>query len=731
MNHLAKHFKQSDSNILFGFLLLLLAMVALHPLIYIGQTTHDDTDIALNYGYSVSLFEISYAHANNQGRLPFFWGYPLLRVPYFVDSQIWYVLARLAGIAILLASIFYSTKRLFSTSWVGLAAIAFYLAFVKNGWDHNALTSYPFAFNMYAAFFLMSLGIFAKAIDQNNLWLAVVAGLLYFFSMGIELFVLFSPFYWVVLVSRDRSGNSLIERTISGKWYIASIALPLAAFLLSYYFWRLAHPSNYDGNVISTFDFPQVLNVVWTYSLSAFPLDALKSLKAIDTHTLFELSLSHLIKPVVVAFIMYRLLVSTKDITTSIRTLAFGAAISFIGIFLPNILLGLTQKHQEWVQLGTHSYLYTYYSFVSATVFSSLSLAVISNRLQLLGKWIWIALSTLFILTAAIVSFSVEIANQRIALDQKLSHRKWQLIREIISSPEFNEIPFGATIVAPTLTSHIRGTASASAADWTVYLKLKTGKNLKVVNDKCDVNIACYSLTFRQTSKSDNQFAILANVINHDPLKSNSMTIYSMPKLQSTVIFGSFKGNRRSNPTLRMNGLLIQNVGSETFSFNLPTDFETAKTQRGNLTSNVHLDPNEISVSYYNINPQSRSSSVKLGDGFYDWESAPGLPNWAWAKDESELTVTNLLETPQIITVAFEAQAIEPLSVHPTINGISYPKTALAVDRYTSVSFDLNVEPGITRILLSPDRHAKPPTNGDTRLLSFAIRDLRVFPKSN
>ena len=130
-----------------------------------------------------------------------------------------------------------------------------------------------------------------------------------------------------------------------------------------------------------------------------------------------------------------------------LRTLILGATLTLVGIFLPNLLLGFNQKYQGWVTSGNScvslSYLYTYYSFISAVVFSALLLAYMNAKSLSWHPGLRRALISIGMIAIMALSFAVEVRNQYFAFDQKLSHRKWELMDEVIQSPAFMGIPDG------------------------------------------------------------------------------------------------------------------------------------------------------------------------------------------------------------------------------------------------------------------------------------------------
>lgn len=593
------------------FLLFLLAVMLFYPLLFVGFTTRDDAEFAINLGRSTNLLETSSFLADRQGRFAFFWAYPLFRLPFLFDNPVWYLTVKLGASFSVLIAIYFAVFKVFKSSWLACLSLLFFLGFIQNGWDHNALTSYPVAFNLYAVLFLCSLGIFVDAIDKNKASLAVLSGVLYFFSIGIELFVLLFPLYVVVLLSRVKSEQRMINKLWGSKKYLLAIAIPLVLYLLIYAGWRNLHPSHYDGNNLDGFNLWAACKVIFTYSISAFPFASLHFLKSTHAQGQFsdlvglsgilsQLNSIYFIKPAIVGFLFFRLMNKESCSMPSNRTLIASAVVAFVCIFIPNLLLGFVQKHQIWLASGSHSYLYTYYSFISAVIFAAIVAAYLNVNSRTWQPKSRLIMIVLMLFVVMFLSFAVEIRNQYIANDQKLSHRKWQLMDVVIQSPDFKKIPDGSVLLVPTLTMNHRGIAVVDAKYWSHYVKYKTGKNILFKEDKCNIGSFCYALIFRQASHTDNQFVVLSKLISAESLVSSELTIYYMSNHAARTMIGSFE-SAASAPKLQAYGADVSNIGHRSFSLTLPRDAGKDLVQTVKITGNMNVYPDQIRVLDYSF----------------------------------------------------------------------------------------------------------------------------------
>jgi hypothetical protein len=717
------------------FLMLMLAAMLFYPLLFVGFTTRDDAELAISFGKSVGLFETSRLLAESQGRFAFFWAYPLMRLPYFIDSAAWYLTFKIGASLFVLIAMYFALVKVFKSAWLACMSLLFFLALIQNGWDHNALTSYPVAFNAYAILFLFSIGLFAEAIDRDKLSLAIVSGVLYFFSIGIELFVLLYPLYIAVLLSRVQPDERMMPKLWASKKYLLATAIPLVLYLLIYVSWRSFHPSGYDGNSLNGSSLWAACKVIFAYSLSALPFVSLRFLLSPGSQLQFsdlaglsgilsQLSLASFLKPAIVGFLFIRLMrLESCNVVPKARTLIISAAVVFVSIFVPNLLLGFVQKHQMWVAAGSYSYLYTYYSFIFAVIFAALVAAYLNVSSRSWKPRLRSLMIFLMFFVVVFLSFAVEVRNQYIAFDQKLSHRKWQLMDAVIKSPEFMQIPDGSIVLVPTVTAHHRGIASVGAGYWSDYVKYMTGQNIQFRDVQCDIALPCYSLVFQQALHSDNQFIVLSKMTPPELLFSSELTIYYMPSEAGKVMMGSFLA-KDAVPKLQLNGVDVGHIVDGLFLFTLPRVSNQEFVQTAKLKANVEIYPDQITASNYGFAPRIDPFSIDLGDGFYGWETIPNAPKWAWSKDASTLQITNYDDKPVLVAVKFEATALENIEL--SVSEGASRTFMLTPGTYQPIAFEVKAQPGVTDIHLHSNRKAELPKNGDERLLSFSVRNLQL-----
>ncbi|MDZ4302339.1 MAG: hypothetical protein U1C13_11945 [Pseudomonas sp.] len=605
---------QSENPAAYFFALLLLAVAAFHPIIFVGYTTFDDLNTAVNYGNSSITFTTLEA-AKNQGRFTFLWGYPLLQIPHLIDSIYWHAATKIFSVIMLLIALGMVVYQTFRSLWLVVAVTTLFLSLQQNGWDHNAMTAYPFAFNAYASSFLFSLAAFRRSIETASTTTAVLAGLLYFISLGIELFVLFFPLF-LLLASSVPTGK--FEPRINLRKNRRQIFVQLASvttYLVCYVLWRRVFPSGYDGNQIHYGSAQSIFNVIWTYSVNAFPLLSLNFVHSEHHQSFFSgstglrqllenLQSSSLLKALCASALIFGLLNSKKLANLRYSSIQIGIAVALISIFLPNLLLGFVEKHQIWVNGNTSSYLYTYYSFIAVCVFLALLLALLSKLLQATKPWLQNLMVVLLTICTLLTTLAVDARNQYIALDQKLAHRKIQLVEQVVATKEFQSMPDNSTLLIGGLLESHHGIAVTTEDFWVSFIKKKNAKSLNFTQDTCPSDSDCYSLVFRQASHQDNQYLIFSKLDDSTQTKSSDLAIFVLPPISGMIITASFESSTKFPTQILINRRPIASLQSNSFTQQIRRSRTSGPIQKIRLNANVGLNPKSVVISTFNFQPE-------------------------------------------------------------------------------------------------------------------------------
>jgi hypothetical protein len=733
------------------FILVLLAILVYFPLAGTGFTTNDDTLISTSWGAS---WTSAYEAAVTQGRLGFFVGVPLLQAPYYIDNPIYFNLLRFGSPILLLVTLFIFICRTYKSSALSILILGYFFAFIQNGWEQNLLTSYPFAFNIQFTAFLTSLLLYDFYLKTKSIRFGFMAAVLYGISLTLESFFLYGLVFIVMAASHateEYPNDDFIKTGIHSFENLIPIISIATLYLIAYLTWRYIHPSSYSGNTLKLSDPLQIFKVFWSFSTSAFPgykflhnEEQYKSL--INSYApanysfktvVSEMRVEWLVKALLTAYITA---IALKDKSISVvtpRSIAVGLLLSFVCIFLPNILVSLTEVYRSWRQAGSTSYHYTYFSFIAIAIFLGfLSILIVKSAHR--QKKMTIAIITLITLIAAFFSILTDFHNYYVTKDQLLSHKKWRTVNEFIKTAEFSKIPQNAIIYSPSLFQH-RNIMENHLGYWTDYIKQKTGKTIYILKNLeshpaglTNNNIA--HIKYVQDPQGDNQIFIFSPKLNIKRLRdfgrvtTQTATIYSYSKNRNATLSGFNIGND-SPGTILINDSIV--AESNIAGFSQVVSFYPISSSFPFLTmsSEKEFEIDNLIISYLPINPKLSSVGIALGESFYGWEREAGLGAWSWSKGKATLLLTNFSDTPVNALISMKLTSLTDREVSITGNGpMQYVR--LQSGHWSELKLTINLQPGKSELQLDANLPPVLAGNGDPRPLSFRVKDLVVTPSA-
>lgn len=722
-------------------LVLLLALLTYFPLLSTGFTTNDDLVIASNWQAISPL-----RYAKEQGRIGFFIGTPLLVAPYLFDNPIYYDVARFAGPLLLLLAMYLLLRGVYRSASIGTLAVVLFLAFVQNNWNHNALTSYPLLINVLAVAFIASVASYIRYL-QNGGYYGWLAAALYFVSLSGEHFVLFFPVFvaiTAVIEYERKAANGNVQWLGAVARKVLPIAMALFAYLACYVAWRIAFPSQYAGNIPSAGGLSKTLNVIWTYSMSAFPgFEGLIARQhgnllmsfghaGYDLRTfLSELRVEWIVKAAVVFYAVWLIL---KQPIERVRPayLWLGLAISLACVFLPNILLSLTEKYRTWVDIGSTSFVHTYYSYIAIIFFFTLFLAWLSGRLQptpLACR----ALAVVVAFLAAGVSLATDFNNFYVTQDQRLSELKWEVVNRFMETKEFEQLPPNTTILAPSLFE-ARGIVAIHPSYWTEYFSRKSGKKVSVTPDAASARAAfpdrVVYLKYLQEPRSDNQILIYAPIADAARLKgsgirSDCFVVYSYGRNRKANLIGMLANRDASEPVVSVAGSMVDNTAGGVFAAPIDMSQQSSDFPSVPVQANVDIELDNLVVSYYAALPLLAHYTVELGDGFFGWEGVDTPHKWSWSKGNASLTIANRGGTPAPARISMKVATLCPRQV--TVSAGTVKQTImLRAGEGQTILIDAMLPVGSSALTMTTNAPACSPGTGDPRLLGFSVSELSV-----
>lgn len=715
----------------------MLALLTYFPLLSTGFTTNDDMRLALHPWSPTQ----GWQSAVNQGRVGNLLADLLLKLPYMIDSRIYFDLLRFGSPLVFLSILYSFIRQAYRSTALAILVAVFFLAFIQNNWNHNLLTSYPFIFNLLAIIFLLSIIAFANYQKHGGIY-GLISAILYFICLSNELFVLFFVVFIGIAIFyeiQDGHQERPHSRTFSILKRLSPIIFSLSFFLVLYASWRYFFPSIYTGNTASLSDLPRMAKVVWIYSVSAFPgfeffanlfaplFFGFTPLEQGMGVPLSELRVEWLVKALIAAYLTWHVLRDKSIASLLDRHQGYGLLLALLCIFLPNILLGFTEKYRQWVEHGSTSYVYTYYSFIAVVVFLALGVASLIKRIEPhLPKML---LAGFVAFTTGILSLVTDFGNYYVTTDQQLSQQKWNIIDRFTQTAEFLDLPDNAVIYAPSLFKY-RGILETPAYYWTEYLQKVSTKNLNVVAE-LDPNVIkqasrVFYLKFSQEPHSANQlltFAHLSNPIQVSKtrkVREKSATIFSFGRNRQATLVGFWGDKSSESLGVWVDDDPVKEHAPGVFSAHLNWPAQKSDFPAVTIRSEKEMDIDGFVLSYYLEQPNISSLTIELGDGFYGWEHAPGQPDWSWSKGNANLTVFNAENGVSQVTLSLKIGVLRPQNLTIT-DGINKTHIALQKDLAQDIDLKVTAKPGLSTIHIMTDEPAQTLGKDDPRKLGFAL----------
>ena len=491
--------------------------------------------------------------AEAQGRFMFAYMWPAMAFPYLIDSEYWLFSARVIGLLAPIVTMSWAARRVFGSPRVANLAAILALVLTQNGWEHNLITSYPFAYLMISASYFVSVGLFALSVERRSVLIACGAALFYFFALCSESFVLLAPTYlWLLLYipRQQRYEKSISTRPV---WRcLVPMYLTLFLYLVAYWGWRLiSGGSTYEGNVIDGGELQDMLAVIWHYSVNGLPIQSLMALPSSFQQLLSSSPISIMmlvLQSLIATILVVRILRSTHSEPQKIRSLGEEIVALLLAGFLVNALLATNAKYQSWVASGSRSYVLTQYS----TYFFVLLLALVAvhlislrpfNSVSSLVKKRWFAAISIGVFA---LTLSVGLHNKLFFDEQQSSTQKWTLVDKWIASKEFTKVIPGSTIYAPTLIKHQIGIARTPTTYWPDYVLATADKSIEFSAEPCAIKIDCYFISFGEVSGTRETFLLFGKATTGATVVTDQVSIFFLSVPHNATLQGLRDSNFES-----------------------------------------------------------------------------------------------------------------------------------------------------------------------------------------
>ena len=722
-----KSVTQSE-NILLASFFIVLIFLALIPFSNITFTTNDDFRNFLN------TFSPPLSAAIAQGRFQFIFLSPIARFPYLFNSMAFSVIIRDLSHILLLLVIAYSLFRITHIKIIGYFIILFFFSWLQNSDTYNLITAYPLAFHLPIISIFFSFLLFERFSSNPNVTRGLLILFLSFYGIsGYESYA----FLLILVPFFDQSlSNQLKRRIIVYSPYILSLSLFVGLSLL----WKHFFPSNYGGNTLkmSLTDIPSFFRVTFQFTVSALPMYFF-FLQKLNTQNAFQLL--NAVEPLAIVsslatFFLSFYLLNKTDKSGTVPKKKFIALIIVLLIlsFAINGLYGFTAKYRRLVELGSHAYVGTFFSYIFLIIVFSILYYMFSRFItKNLNPYIRMACILVLSITVGGISLLTGISNHFVNLEERNMTAKIQLMNQLVTSDFFRGLQDNSIIVAPSLFEDFQ---YFLPNDWSDFIYKQTGRRFNVVKsldpDKVAGSINEYTI-LNVIKTDDNPFdaVLLVSNVKSDYGKlafGKTFYIYALSPGSLNVI-GTYAQSTGTDGNLRMNskGLLHYSYNQQTFTLQMKTFLNRRGYNVDFSTDNSIIRLSSLQVTRNKTTMDLSDVAIVWGQGFYDLEKNQ-YGEWRWSQNNSSVTIANLTNSPINVKISGKLSTWYNELSTLKVKSALFSDTIRLNKLGTFWTQNVDLPPGNTQIEFWTDAKQVDTSGEDPRHLFFTITDFTVSP---
>jgi hypothetical protein len=652
-----------NDNFIIKLIIFIIGFITFSPLLKVGLVTNDDLQFSLRareIGFFNFMSDV-YSILKYTGRAKFF-SPILLYIPYASDNFIYYKIVSLAAIIISLIMVSYFMQILFNSKEVFYLSLLIGIIGIQNSWEFNPIVSLPFFFSAPIILFILSLVFYVfylRGKKKYYQYLSIIFYLITLFSY--EVYLLYLPLFFFIAYATNKPEKVVFKNIIKRTAPYIAISI---IYLLVYLAFRAYHGSYYAGAQIDSnnFNVISIARTIWQFSIASIPtyffwdnkyrwiFNALYNENLYTGSGLFSFFRIESLWFIKALFVFMLSIFILRYVRDDCFRKARSIGIGLIYIFLPTLLVAITQQYQDAVlkndQRGNQL---SYFSFLAFIYFFTLIIVFIKQKIsnKILNK-----IYIVFIgLCLASVSLIVDNTNNYIAKYQIMSDLKWQTVNRFLKTEEYLNVPENAVIYAPSLWNII-GSVGIHDSYWSDYFRIISGKNVRVekystqISNK-DTNV--YYLKYAQLLKDYDQNIIFGKadqLAGDDSIRflSKKVVIYNLSKYNDYYIMGRLKEPLKKS-CIEMNDakkiaedyIFQLNINEQ----NIVKEFDLKRTVLSSCSDNL-IDDNSIFITPGVSNALEFSSNNKIDYTF----AAPDAMNTlsrgkllkGWFKRENTVT---------------------------------------------------------------------------------------------
>lgn len=419
-----------------------LVFITFYPLLKVGIVTGDDL------GYMLwpmdRLMEDSRYYAEGTGRFYFLFALWVYKVPYFIDSQIYFQITFVVPHLIAFGLFVSLICRFFKSEYVGMLTAVLACSLFQIYGGHTATAGYPFYFTLSFSMILGSVHLLLSYFKSSRYYLLLLSSILFGLSTLLyETYLIYYLLFFILIIRRYPIRILFLKGNIQ-KW--SKELLPFVFFgityLVIYFYYNINTASGYQGNSFSSeLTFQRFMQTIGNMAFYSLPLTSLYdyrffltdfSLAKTQTFEIWKLvftesGIDAYIKGFMVVILVWWM--NKLDRIYLKRGALIGIFfITILFIFLPHLPLSLSEKYTSSIQ---NIYVTTYFSFFAVVVLC-VTLYLILKRYSQKWRWLnwtFITLSSIFLF---VTTLSIQYTNQRVTDDLMVAQNRLQIMESML-----------------------------------------------------------------------------------------------------------------------------------------------------------------------------------------------------------------------------------------------------------------------------------------------------------
>ncbi len=497
----------------------ILIFITFYPLLKVGLVTGDDF---VNLIWPVDrLADDSILYAQSTGRFYFLFALWIYKIPYLIDSEIYFHITLILPHLIALLLFVYLMYRIFKNEQIAmLTAVVSCIIFQIYG-GHTATAGYPFYFTISFSLILLSLHILISYFSNHKYVYLLLSSLIFFIAtLFYETYLVYYIFIFILVIRRYQL-KGFFSKNVFFKFLreIVPFVIFGIIYLSIYFLYIKSYASVYEGNQISSN--LTIYRFLWTIgnmSLYSLPLSSLfdyrfflteYSLSERSVFNLFEIiftqaGLAAYIKGFIAVFAIWMILSTTK-INFKNKNLIYLIIASALFIILPHLPLSLSTKYTNAIQ---NTYVSTYFSFFGVAIFC-ISLFLLLNNFLRNNKILKSFYNIFLYIIVFFVTLSIQFVNERVTDDLNVAEKRIKIMEAMLKK---EYIENNAPIYVGSLhrsTSYFSNPITRQSNSFNGFAKIKNNLDINQYIDyntfynqyKSDSGIV-YTLYFSQASKT-------------------------------------------------------------------------------------------------------------------------------------------------------------------------------------------------------------------------------------